>query len=187
MTTPTQVADLLDRAADHIDRVGWTQGDWHEETPGLQPKDSPACADGALAVAAYGDPFGAGGHREPDRFALHSAAVTALIRHIGAGLIDWNDAEGRTKGEVVGAMRAAAAEQREQVTDAEREEQRLADQRANEGAYRADYDAAGGPRFDTTQPFGSLPDCKVLRRANEDRCDRIRVMARLAHREGSWG
>lgn len=178
MTTPTQVADLLTRAAEHIDHVGWTQGDWHEETPGLQPKDSPVCADGALSVVAYGRPCGAGA-RTPDQFALHSAAVTALIRHIGAGLIDWNDAPGRTKGEVVGAMRAAAAEQREQATDAEREEQRLADQRANEDAYRADYDATGGPRFDPDQPFGSLP--------TEDRLDRIRAMARLAHREGSWG
>ena len=160
MTTPTQVADLLDRAADHIDRVGWTQGDWHEETPGLQPKDSPVCADGALAVAAYGDPFGAGGHREPDRFALHSAAVTALIRHIGAGLIDWNDAEGRTKDQVVGAMRAAAAEQREQATDAEREQQRLAWFEAGARAQAA---------------------------ITEDRLDRIRAMARLAHREGPWG
>ncbi|MFH8744937.1 hypothetical protein ACH4GG_27470 [Streptomyces albidoflavus] len=181
----TKVADLLERAAAHIDRVGWTQGDWHEETPGLQPKDSPACADGALSVVAYGRPCGAGA-RTPDQFALHSAAVTALIRHIGAGLIDWNDAEGRTKEQVVGAMRAAAAEQRKRMTDAEREDQRLADQRANEDAYRADYDATGGPRFDTTQPFGSLPDRKV-RRAGEDRHDHIRAMARLAHREGPWG
>ena len=110
-----KVADLLDRAADHIDRVGWTQGDWCEEKPGLQPKDCPVCAGGALTVAAYGDPFSTGGHCKPDQFALRVAAVTALIRHICDGLIDWNDAEGRTKGEVVGAMRAAAAEQREQV------------------------------------------------------------------------
>lgn len=117
MTTPipADVADILDRAAAHIDRVGWTQGDWYEETPGLQPKDCSVCADGALAVAAYGDPFGAGGHRKPDQFALHSAAVTALIRYIGEGLIDWNDSEDRTKGEVVGAMRAAADEQRKLV------------------------------------------------------------------------
>ncbi|MFI0031308.1 hypothetical protein ACH4M8_18650 [Streptomyces albidoflavus] len=175
----TKVADLLERAAAHIDRVGWAQGDWYEETPDLQPKDSPVCADGALTVAAYGEPRGAGVHRKPDEFALHSAAVTVLIRHIGEGLIDWNDAEDRTKEQVVGAMRAAAAEQREQATDAEREEQRLADQRANEDAYRADYDATGGPRFDTSQPFGSLP--------TEDRHDHIRAMARLAHREGSWG
>ncbi|MFB6593976.1 hypothetical protein [Streptomyces diastaticus] len=73
------------------------------------------------------------------------------------------------------------------MTDAEREDQRLADQRANEDAYRADYDATGGPRFDPDQPFGSLPDRKVLRRADEDRHDRIRAMARLAHREGPWG
>lgn len=115
MTTPTQVADLLARAADHIDRVGWTQGDWCEEKPGLRPEESPVCADGALAVAAYGRPCGAGGRRTPDQVALYAAARVALNCHIGDGLIAWNDDEDRTKGEVVGAMRAAAAEQREQV------------------------------------------------------------------------
>lgn len=35
------------------------------------------------------------------------------------------------------------------------EDARLAEQRANEDAYRADYDATGGPRFDPTQPFGT--------------------------------
>ncbi|MGW6911486.1 hypothetical protein [Streptomyces sp. NPDC054940] len=40
---------------------------------------------------------------------------------------------------------------------------RLLDQRlteaqvANEGHYRAQYDAAGGPRFDPAQPFGAVP------------------------------
>ncbi|MFF5615427.1 hypothetical protein ACFY7B_21145 [Streptomyces albidoflavus] len=111
----TKVADLLERAADHIDRVGWAQGDWYEETPGLQPKDCPACADGALAVAAYGRPRGAGAHRTPDQVALYAAAMTALSRHIGDGLIAWNDDEARTKEQVVGAMRSAAAEQRKQV------------------------------------------------------------------------
>lgn len=35
------------------------------------------------------------------------------------------------------------------------EDTRLAEQRANEDAYRADYDASGGPRFDPAQPFGT--------------------------------
>lgn len=30
-------------------------------------------------------------------------------------------------------------------------------QDANEAHYRADYQATGGPRFDTEQPFGTLP------------------------------
>lgn len=37
------------------------------------------------------------------------------------------------------------------------EDARLAEQAANEAAYRNDYDATGGPRFDPAQPFGSLP------------------------------
>jgi hypothetical protein len=36
--------------------------------------------------------------------------------------------------------------------------ERLTDaQRASEGQYRAQYEASGGPRFDTSQPFGSDP------------------------------
>jgi hypothetical protein len=34
-------------------------------------------------------------------------------------------------------------------------------QRANEGAYAADYDKSGGPRLDIEQPFGSLPSRKL--------------------------
>jgi hypothetical protein len=37
-------------------------------------------------------------------------------------------------------------------------EQRLADlQGANEGHYRAQYEASGGARFDAEQPFGTVP------------------------------
>lgn len=37
-------------------------------------------------------------------------------------------------------------------------EARLAElQGANEGHYRAQYEATGGPQFDTAQPFGTVP------------------------------
>ncbi|MDQ0809911.1 hypothetical protein QFZ63_001625 [Streptomyces sp. B3I7] len=50
------------------------------------------------------------------------------------------------------------------------EDARLAEQRANEAAYRADYDASGGPRFDPAQPFGTpstepAPAIRSVRRA----------------------
>ncbi|MEU9495472.1 hypothetical protein AB0D73_27340 [Streptomyces sp. NPDC048215] len=38
------------------------------------------------------------------------------------------------------------------------EERRLALQEANEGAYRAAYDASGGARFDKLRPFGRLTE-----------------------------
>ncbi|MEU1596164.1 hypothetical protein ABZ468_25725 [Streptomyces sp. NPDC005708] len=34
-------------------------------------------------------------------------------------------------------------------------------QAANEGHYRQQYDATGGPRFDKGQPFGSEPKRKI--------------------------
>lgn len=34
-------------------------------------------------------------------------------------------------------------------------------QRANEELYQRDYDRAGGPRFDTGQPFGTEPPRKL--------------------------
>lgn len=38
------------------------------------------------------------------------------------------------------------------------DERRLALQEENEAAYRAAYDASGGPRFDKLRPFGRLTE-----------------------------
>ncbi|MEU0160142.1 hypothetical protein ABZ154_15210 [Streptomyces sp. NPDC006261] len=55
-------------------------------------------------------------------------------------------------------LRAELRSARQQV--AALEDRRLALQEANEGAYRAAYDATGGPRFDKLRPFGRLTkDC----------------------------
>ena len=117
MTTPTpaDIADVLDRAADHIDRVGWTQGDWCEATPGLRPEESPVDADSALAVAVGAAPFTPGSGLTPAQAVAYHAAMNALHRHIRGGLIAWNDKPGRTQAEVTAVMRAAAASQRKQV------------------------------------------------------------------------
>lgn len=37
-------------------------------------------------------------------------------------------------------------------------------QDANEAIYRDDYDATGGPHFDTAQPFGSVPRGRLFAR-----------------------
>jgi hypothetical protein len=116
-------ADTLQRAAEHLERHGWTQGAYYADYSSDTP---PACVIGALAIAAYGypnpDPFS-------DEFDPDSADsdgwhrfVTAeqhLHTHLGLRPIDpdstdpetlddWNDADGRTAAEVITALRAAA-------------------------------------------------------------------------------
>lgn len=53
-------------------------------------------------------------------------------------------------------LRTELRQAREQA--AALEERRLALQEANEGAYRAAYDASGGARFDKLRPFGRLTE-----------------------------
>lgn len=108
-----QIAAALDAAADHIDKVGWFQGDLYDDyTNPLRPlTECRVCAIGALNVALYGTP------RFPaavDRGALtaHDVADFLRSRHGGGELAEWNDAEGRTQAEVTGLLRATAAELR---------------------------------------------------------------------------
>ncbi|MCX4444772.1 DUF6197 family protein [Streptomyces albidoflavus] len=119
MTTPTpaEVADVLDRAADHIDRVGWIQGGWYTVTAEAEPKDSPMDADSALMVAAGGTPIAALVSLTRAQTAVYYLAKAAMRHYTGyVGLVQWNDMSGRTKDEVTAVMRAAAAYQRKQVT-----------------------------------------------------------------------
>lgn len=53
-------------------------------------------------------------------------------------------------------LRAELRASREQA--AALEERRLALQADNEAAYKAAYDATGGPRFDKLRPFGQLTE-----------------------------
>ncbi|MFH9813454.1 hypothetical protein ACH4NI_35480 [Streptomyces olivaceus] len=118
MTTPTpaDIADVLDRAADHINRVGWIQDEWWEGTPpDLYPEAVSVDADSALAVAAGAEPFAPDSGLTTEQAFVYHAAADALRRHVGCGLILWNDKPGRTQAEVTAVMRAAAASQREQV------------------------------------------------------------------------
>jgi hypothetical protein len=95
MTDP--VADHLRAAADCIDVNGWMQEGWH---PDLR------CVHLALADAGTGEAWIA------DTF---DAARTALLRYLGLPtnqgaepLWAWNDAPGRTHGEVTDTLRTVA-------------------------------------------------------------------------------
>lgn len=94
-----KVAEVLNGAADLIERDGWCQG-----TP---PESGPVCAGVAITRAAR-----RGAVRLTER------AVFQLGEVIGQqwSVIPWNDAPGRTAAEVVGALRAAAERASGEVT-----------------------------------------------------------------------
>ena len=49
------IPSVLDRAADHIDRVGWHQGTLYDNSE-LSLANCPVCALGAINVALHGEP-----------------------------------------------------------------------------------------------------------------------------------
>jgi hypothetical protein len=118
-------ADTFLRAADHLERHGWTQGAYYADYSNDTP---PACVVGALAIAAYGYP-----HPDPhcDGFEPDDAVADSWHRFVTAEhhlhhylglrpidpdstdpetLYDWNDEDTRTGAEVIATLRAAAAD-----------------------------------------------------------------------------
>jgi hypothetical protein len=90
-----QVADVLDDAADLLEREGWIQGDlWRRDSYGGR------CALGAICDAAL------------DNRNVRVAAARAVLGGSSTYLVDWNDTPGRTKQEVLDAFRAAAKQER---------------------------------------------------------------------------
>lgn len=108
MTNDT-VSQVLSGAADYIDKHGWVQGQ-------MQDTKGRCCAVGAIAVAASEV-------SEENVWAIRSDAENRLARTLVdeetlsiAGdvlgrfdlIVRWNDESGRTKDEVVQALRQAA-------------------------------------------------------------------------------
>ena len=111
--TTLQTHELIDTAADLIETLGWTQGP--DGWPSTPDHDGPVCAEGGLMLA--GGINWATGPGELVAF-WQSPAVTAVKNQIGATFIpEWNDEEGRTRGEVIGALRSAAAVERQRAGD----------------------------------------------------------------------
>jgi hypothetical protein len=139
MSTPLETADLLDKAADHIERYGWTQDEFH--TDDAKPMECPVCLRGGLSVAAgqhpmfSEEPYENAAHPvvyiEDDRelgeeddasLAVIETAQYWFAEHLKATGVElapgvpapdqiarWNDDERRTKGEVITELRACAA------------------------------------------------------------------------------
>ena len=118
--TAVEPAELLHAAALYLKRHGWTQGEFFDLLSD-QPFP-PACAAGAITIAAYGrciadslfdldDPANDDAIRAMRLFAgwldgTYDPYETSAIDIIG----DYNDHETRTVDEVVDALRTAADE-----------------------------------------------------------------------------
>ena len=105
-------ADLLRGAALYLRRHGWIQDDYYRPASSHTATTPPACAVGAIAMAAYGHAVDAPSlHTEPEVKDFHRA-VDALDGYLqdthAADLYTWNDTDGRTAEQVITALHEAA-------------------------------------------------------------------------------
>lgn len=104
---PMKTSEVLDRAADLLERDGWCQGALHDSAGRM-------CAVGALrraiVVQVDLDPSTLGQVDEVEEAARRRLMAVADPRGwVGAGGVpDWNDREGRTFQDVLDTFRKAA-------------------------------------------------------------------------------
>lgn len=102
---PTEIADVLDKAADIIDRNGLHKGYLYDEAKadgGLLVKVCPVDVVGAINVAVFDMPrWPAEDHPGSP---LAQAAVLALQETIGEPVPGWNDDEERTQDDVITSL-----------------------------------------------------------------------------------
>lgn len=109
LTEPTtvEVADVLDKAADVIDKNGHCKRDLYDHkqaAAGTKPADCRVDLIGALNIAAHGQPIYTG------KSLLTWRAENALLAHIGEpAIVTWNDARGHGKREAAKLLRDTAA------------------------------------------------------------------------------
>jgi hypothetical protein len=109
MTSNTEVADVLEKAANHV-RSGWTQ---------YRPFDVVnekvyACANGAIWLAA-GLEVGPS-EWGPANLNLWTTVCAKLAEHVGQDVTGWNDSIGQTQGRVADTMLHLAKELRNNET-----------------------------------------------------------------------
>lgn len=102
-----KVSETLNKAADLIQRDGWTQGDegW------FRKQGQPLCLEGAIQAALGIRPYDTDDDDELEAWfgpCPSKQAVRDYLEHERA-LYRWNDQQGRTQEEVVAVLRAAAA------------------------------------------------------------------------------
>lgn len=113
LTEPTtiEIADLLDKAADVIDKNGHCKRDLYDHKQAANGTTPAACRVdliGAINIAAHGTPIYTG------KSLLTWRAEDALLARIGEpAIVTWNDARGHGKREVAKLLRDTAAGLRE--------------------------------------------------------------------------
>jgi hypothetical protein len=113
-------AVVLRGAARYLQLHGWTQGTYYADQP--DNPTPPACAMGALAMAAFGQRLPQSPFTKPE-WADYKRAEDVLLDHLGRlhpptsdddypepGLGDWNDQPDRTPDQVIAALTAAAGQ-----------------------------------------------------------------------------
>lgn len=118
--TPAAIADILDKAADHLARVGLTKGYLYDEAQADEEntarKDCRVCAAGAINVAVHGVPSYSVTQVTDEQRELEIRAEEELGEYLGLDNItvpQWNDDKDRTADEVIAAFRETAAGLRE--------------------------------------------------------------------------
>lgn len=113
--TKAEIAGVLNKAADHLDRVGLTKGYLYDEDQadaGTPRTDCRVCAVGAINVAVHGLPSYSVTQVSDEQQELGAVAQEALAAHLDLGTTtvpQWNDAKARQKRQVVKAFRDTAA------------------------------------------------------------------------------
>lgn len=119
-TIPSSLADIYTKAADHIERVGWYQGDLydHVQAKGTPREECRVCTIGALNVALYGKPSypvealrSENGAQDVESFFARRLGLAAA----GLSIADWNDDDDRTVAQVTTALRKVAEAARKEA------------------------------------------------------------------------
>jgi hypothetical protein len=108
-------SEILDKAADVIERNGWHRGGFIQITPGVAPAASPCCAMAAINIAEGDDPYVGLIYPAHEAMANHLALdVSEWDPHEESyPLGQWNDLVAETAEQVIAELRAAAASERE--------------------------------------------------------------------------
>lgn len=105
------IADAVEKAADHIDKVGHHRGhpyDPRKVDGGMKREEVPASADGAIRIAVYGTyiPPVTVTAAQVD---LVFAAEKAVEAHVEQRIDLWNDDPKKRKAQIVKGLRDTAA------------------------------------------------------------------------------
>jgi hypothetical protein len=119
--TPGTAASVLRSAALYLERHGWIQGSYYDDT--AQVFTPAACTVGAIAMVCYGGPVDAPAqHFDDPGYLDFEEAVLHLDRYLlvedGTEAYEFNDVRGRAAADVIRVLRQAADTPADELIDA---------------------------------------------------------------------